>query len=161
VSAAKSKKAVPVTPTRDWLRTVSILLCLVGIVTAGYLSWAEAAGKETVCVNKGGINCTVVQQSAYSKTLGFPDAWMGLLGFIAILGVLMLEDQVEFLAAYGRTLVVGMTLFGTMFQTYLAYVEATVLEKWCQWCILSHITITLILLVGVYRLYAFMKPLRH
>jgi uncharacterized membrane protein len=148
-------------PAWDWLRAVSILLCLVGIATAGYLSWAEAAGKETVCVNKGGINCAVVQQSAYSKTLGFPDAWMGLLGFIAILGVLMLEDQVEFLATYGRTLVVGMALFGAMFQTYLAYVEATVLDKWCQWCILSHVTITLILLVGAYRAYTFMRPLRH
>jgi len=145
----------------DRLRLVSVLLCLIGILIAGYLSWAEAAGKETVCVNKANIDCAAVQQSTYSKTLGFPDAWLGLLGYIAIFGVLLLEDQVAFLAAYGRTLVVGMALFGVMFQTYLAYIEATVLQKWCQWCILSHIIITLIFLIGVYRLYEFMKPLRR
>lgn len=148
-------------PAREWLRVVSILLCVVGLLTAGYLSWAEAAGKETVCVNKGAINCAEVQQSTYSKTLGFPDAWLGLLGYIVILGVLIFEDQIPFLATYGRTLVVAMALFGAMFQTYLAYIEATVLNKWCQWCIISHVTITLILLVGIYRLYELLRPLRH
>jgi uncharacterized membrane protein len=161
VSTAKSRRVTLTAPRPDWLRAVLILLCLAGILTAGYLSWAEAAGKETVCVNRGGINCAVVQQSAYSKTLGFPDAWMGLIGYVAILGVLILEDQVALLAAYGRTLVTGMALFGVMFQSYLAYVEATVLQKWCQWCILSHVLITAIFLISAYRLYAFMKPLRH
>ena len=91
----------------------------------------------------------------------FPVAVMGLLGYVAILGVLVLEDQIDFFAAYGRTLVVAMALFGFIFQTYLMVIEATVLEKWCQWCIASHVVITLVLIAGIYRLYRFLQPLRQ
>jgi uncharacterized membrane protein len=57
--------------------------------------------------------------------------------------------------------VVGMALFGVMFQTYLTYVEGAVLDKWCQWCVTSFILITLICGIGIYRLYQFLQPLRR
>jgi uncharacterized membrane protein len=72
----------------------------------------------------------------------------------------VLEDQVALFAAYGRTLVVGFALFGVIFQTYLTYVEAAVLEKWCQWCVASYIIITALLIIGALRLHSFFKPLR-
>jgi len=145
----------------DWPRAISIVLAVVGILVAGYMAWAEVTGNETVCADTGSIDCSAVQESAYAETFGFPVAVMGLLGYIAILAVLVLEDQIDFLAAYGRTLVFAMALFGFIFQTYLMIVEATVLEKWCQWCIASHVTITLLLIVGAYRVYRFLQPLRH
>ncbi len=86
---------------------------------------------------------------------------MGLLGYLAILAVLVLEDQVEFLAAYGRTLVVAMALFGVIFQTYLTYIEASVLEKWCQWCVTSYVVISLLLVIAAYRMYRFLQPLQE
>ncbi len=145
----------------DWPRAISIVLAIVGILVAGYLAWAEVTNNETVCTDTGSIDCSAVQESAYAKTFGFPVAVMGLLGYVAILAVLVLEDQIDLLAAYGRTLVVAMALFGFIFQTYLMIVEATVLEKWCLWCIASHVTITLLLIVGVYRVYKFWQPLRQ
>jgi uncharacterized membrane protein len=145
----------------DWPRAISIGLCVLGLLVAGYMSWAEITGNETVCANTGSIDCSAVQQSAYAKTFGFPVAVMGFLGYIAILAALALEDQLATIAAYGRTLVVGMALFGFMFQTYLMYVEAAVLEKWCQWCVASHVVIMLLLIIGVYRLYRFLQPLRQ
>ncbi len=144
----------------DWLRLASIVLCVVGILVAGYMTWAELTNNETVCVDAGSIDCAAVQDSAYAKTLGIPVALLGLLGYVAILGVLVLEDQVALFAAYGRTLVVGFALFGVIFQTYLTYVEAAVLEKWCQWCVASYIIITALLIIGALRLHSFFKPLR-
>ena len=124
------------------------------------MTWAELTNNETVCVDAGSIDCAAVQDSAYAKTLGIPVALLGLLGYVAILGVLVLEDQVALFAAYGRTLVVGFALFGVIFQTYLTYVEAAVLEKWCQWCVASYIIITALLIIGALRLHSFFKPLR-
>lgn len=162
MSTAKSSKATlsvgVLAP--DWLRLASIVLCVLGILVAGYMTWAELTDNETVCVDAGSIDCAAVQDSAYATTLGIPIALLGLLGYMAILGVLVLEDQLEVFAAYGRTLVVGFALFGVIFQTYLTYVEAAVLEKWCQWCVTSYIIITALLIIGAFRLRSFFRPLR-
>lgn len=160
MSTAKSDALAAPAIKVDWPRAISIVLCVLGILVAGYLSWAEVTGNETVCADTASIDCSAVQESAYSKIFGFPVAVLGLLGYITILAVLILEDQLLLLAAYGRTLVVGMALFGVMFQTYLMYIEAAVLEKWCQWCIASHVVITVLLVIGAYRLYRFLKPLQ-
>ncbi len=164
MNSAKASKMAPapvVSTARDWLRVISLVLALLGIFVAGYMAWAEVTGNETVCANTGKINCEAVQKSAYGETFGIPVAIMGLLGYLAIFGALALEDQVKLVAQYGRTAVVGMALFGVMFQTYLTYVEGAVLDKWCQWCVISFILITAIFVIGAYRLYQFLQPLRR
>jgi uncharacterized membrane protein len=144
----------------DKLRLVMLVFCVIGIFVAGYLSWAEVTDNNTICADTGKINCETVQKSAYAETMGIPVAIMGLLGYFAILGVLVLEDQHRLLAAYGRTLVVGFALFGVMFSGYLSALEATVLDAWCQWCIASAVIITILLGLGIWRLVEFMQPLR-
>ncbi|WP_162910044.1 vitamin K epoxide reductase family protein [Aggregatilinea lenta] len=157
---AKNTEAVKAASGLDWLRIVSILLAIAGIAVAGYLSWAEVTGNETQCLDTGKINCETVQSSAYSEVLGVPIALLGLAGYIAILGVLLLEDQVPFLAAYGRTLIAGFALFGVLFSVYLTLIEATVLDAWCQWCVISALLITLLLIVGAVRLNQLFSVLR-
>ena len=157
---AKNTEAVTTASKLDWLRLASILLAIVGIIVAGYLSWAEVTGNETQCVNTGKINCETVQSSAYSEVMGVPIALLGLLGYVAILGVLVLEDQVSFFAAYGRTLVVGFALFGVIFSLYLTLIEATVLDAWCQWCVISATLITVLLVLGGVRLNQLFGALR-
>lgn len=144
----------------DWPRLVAIILAVLGVLVAGYLAWAELTGNETVCADTGLINCETVQTSAYSSVFGIPVALLGVLGFIGILALLLLEDQVPFLAAYGRTLVFGAALFGMLFQAYLTVIEATVLEAWCQWCVASFVLVTLIFAISAYRLRRFLQPLR-
>jgi uncharacterized membrane protein len=164
VSTAKAKaNQIEVTAglARDWMRIASVVLAVLGLLVAGYMTWAELTGNETVCANTGTIDCAAVQESAYASTFGIPVALLGTLGYILILGVLLLEDQVQFLANYGRTLVIGMALFGVIFQAYLTVIEANVLEKWCQWCIASFVIIALLLVIGAVRLYAFFEPLRR
>ncbi|NLF74904.1 MAG: vitamin K epoxide reductase family protein [Chloroflexi bacterium] len=159
---AKSKQVeITASMSRDWLRIIAVVLSILGVLVAGYMSWAELTGNETVCANTGSIDCAAVQESAYAQTFGIPVALLGALGYIVILGVLLLEDQVQFLADYGRTLVVGMALFGVIFQAYLTVIEATVLERWCQWCVASFVIITLLLIIGAFRLRSFFEPLRR
>jgi uncharacterized membrane protein len=143
----------------DWLRIVSIVLCLGGIVAAGYLSYAELTGTVTQCSDAGKINCEAVQKSAYAETFGIPIAVFGLLGYVAILGVLVLEDQIDLLAAYGRTLVLGFAVFGVIFSVYLTLIEGLVLDAYCQWCVASAIFMGLLLVIVIYRVYAFLEPL--
>ncbi len=140
---------------------LAVIVALLGVFVAGYMAWAEVTGNETACLETETIDCAAVQQSVYATTWGIPVAILGLLGYVAILAVLLLEDQIAFLAAYGRSLVVAMAFFGVMFQTYLTYIEADVLEKWCQWCVASYVLITLLLVIGAYRLYVFLQPLRR
>jgi len=163
VDTAKTEKTALATTAvigSDWARLLAAVLCVLGILVAGYMTWAELTNNETACVDVGKVDCSAVQNSAYAKTFGVPVALLGLLGYLAMLGIIVLEDQVALFAAYGRTLVVGMALFGAIFQTYLTYVEGAVLDKWCQWCVTSYVLISLLLIVGVYRLYGFLKPLR-
>lgn len=165
MNSAKLNKmaSAPVAVSAAWdrLRVAGLVLCVLGMFVAGYMAWAELTGNETVCADTGKINCEAVQKSAYGETFGIPVALLGLLGYMAMFGALVLEDQIELVAEYGRTAVVGMALFGVMFQTYLTYIEAAVLDRWCQWCVASFILITLILVVGIYRLYQFLQPLRR
>jgi uncharacterized membrane protein len=163
VTTAKSKNRTlaGISVSFDALRGIMIVLAVIGIIVAGYLTWAELTDNETACADVGNIDCNAVQTSAYAKTFGIPVALLGLLGYIAILGALVLEDQITIMAAYGRTLVVGMALFGVIFQSYLTYVEATVLDKWCQWCIASFVTIILLLIIGAIRLRDFLQPLQN
>ena len=144
----------------DWLRVTAVVLAVIGLLVAGYMSWAELTDNTTACVDAGSIDCEAVQSSAYAQTFGIPVAILGFLGYVAILGVLVLEDQVVWLATYGRTLVVGMALFGVLFQIYLTYIEAAVLEKWCQWCVTSFVVISALLVVSAWRLHRFLQPLR-
>ena len=150
VRANKSEIAVA-SVSVDMLRIVSIILAIAGIFIAGYMAWAEMTGNETVCSDTGKIDCAAVQTSAYAEIMGFPVAVMGTLGFVAILAVLLLEDQIPLLAAYGRTLVLGMAVFGVIFQFYLTLIEAFVLDAWCQWCVASFVSITLIAVLAVIR----------
>lgn len=163
MSTAKTQKVTLATATSavpDWPRLAAVLLCVLGVLVASYMTWAELTNNETACVDVGQVDCSAVQNSAYAKTFGVPVALLGLLGYLVMLGLLVLEDQVALVATYGRTLVVGIALFGVIFQTYLTYIEAAVLDKWCQWCVASYVIITLLLIVGLYRLYGFLKPLR-
>lgn len=144
----------------DWPRLIAIILAALGVLVSGYLAWAEVTENETVCANTGLINCETVQTSAYSSVFGIPVALLGFVGFLGMLAILLLEDQVPFLAVYGRTLLLGAALFGVLFQAYLTIIEATVLEAWCQWCVASFVIVTLLFGVAAYRLRRFLQPLR-
>ncbi len=140
-------------PSRDWLKLISIILCVVEIGIAGYLTYADVLHAPVVCAQGGAWNCDAVQTSVYSRIVGVPVAVLGLAGAIAILLVLILESYIPFFAARGRLLVFAMALFGLVMSGYLTAIEAFVLHQWCIWCVGSAITMVLIFIASFARLW--------
>ncbi len=65
------------------LRITLIVLTLLGLALASYLTYVHYAGIKPPCT--AGESCIKVQTSSYSKLAGVPVALMGLIGYVAIL----------------------------------------------------------------------------
>ena len=88
---------------RDRLaRRAQLLLVIIGLVVAGYLSYLKLAEAPAVCVESGPFNCNVVLNSQYSELAGVPIAYLGFAVYVAIGAILLLEDRVEFLRDWAR-----------------------------------------------------------
>ncbi len=137
----------------DILRIVSLILVLIGIVITLYLSYTALVNVTPVCTEGEGFDCGAVQNSVYSKIMGIPIAYLGLLAYLALGGLLLLENRIEFLRAYGPTLVFGLTLFGFIYSMWLVYVQAAILQSYCTWCLGHEAVMTLLFILSAVRLY--------
>ncbi len=140
------------TQSRDVLRILSIILVVIGLLISGYLSYSKLTETPTICTEGGGFNCEVVQSSVYSKLAGIPVAYLGLLSYLALGALILLENRVQFLQDYGMTLVFGITLFAFLFSMWLVYVQAVRLEAFCVWCLGHEATMTVLFIVSGLRL---------
>jgi uncharacterized membrane protein/thiol-disulfide isomerase/thioredoxin len=125
------------------------ILCLVGLVVAGYLAYVETARVAAVCGPVG--DCNTVQQSEYARLFGIlPIGVMGLAGYIMILiawlGARFGRNGVEHLAALT---LLGMTFAGTLFSAYLTFLEPFVIGATCAWCLTSAVLITVLMLLSL------------
>jgi uncharacterized membrane protein len=157
-TAPKSQSAaLPAVRSQDMLRTLSLVLVVVGIIIAGYLSYTKLANTSTICVEGDAFNCDAVNNSAYSKVAGIPIAYLGLATYLFIGALLLLENRVAFLQEYGIMLLFGVTLFGFMYSMYLVYVQAAILKAFCVWCLGHETVITLLFILTSVRLYRSLK----
>jgi len=139
--------------SRDWLKAVSIVLSVIGLLISIYLAWAEVTNAQTICPQTGAFNCDLVQKSVYSRIGPIPVAVLGVGGYLAILLALLLETRISLLAERGKLLMFGMTLLGVLFSGYLTAVEAFVLYAWCVWCDASAITMTALFAISFIQLW--------
>jgi uncharacterized membrane protein len=155
-------------PTRQWLRIAGILLTLLGLLVASYMSWAELTNQATSCPGhtengtEAGpdaiiVDCDYVQSSVYAKAFGIPVALLGLGGYLAILAAWLLEDRVPFLEEYGHLLVFGLALFGFLFTLYLTYAELFIMYTVCTWCLTSAALMTLVFIVATARVIGYFR----
>jgi len=131
--------------SRDALRTVAIALAVIGIALAGYLTYVHYANIQVACV-QGHNECEAVQTSVYSKLAGVPVALLGLIGYIVILGTLLVRQSET-----TRLATLAVTLGGWGFSVYLTYREVFSLEKICEWCVGSAILMTILTVVSAWR----------
>ena len=110
------------------LRAIAIVIAVAGVAVAGYLTWTHYAELNPVCVGGGG-GCERVQSSEYSELAGIPVALIGLVTYVAILGLLLLPRMRGVLAA------AGLALIAFAFSAYLTYLELFVIDAICQWCV--------------------------
>jgi uncharacterized membrane protein len=135
-----------------------IVLSLLGIGVAIYLTVVHYQGAPLVCSESGLIDCSSVLTSVYSKVPGtaLPITVPGLLWF-SIAGGLALATwrgwaQERFL----RIAEFAWSLLGMLTVFYLVYIEIVVLHKICAWCTVIHALILLMFLIAVVQLY--MRP---
>lgn len=152
-TATNTAGVVPTKTSRDWLKIASLVLAIIGTFIAGYLSYTKIFNTEIACANTSVVNCDAVQHSAYAQVGPIPVMYLGLVGYILILLTLVLETRLPFLQTRGRLIVFGLTLFGVLFSGYLTAIEAFVLHQWCEWCVGSAITMTVLFIVSFARLW--------
>jgi uncharacterized membrane protein len=126
------------------LRLAAIVLALIGLGIASYLTYVHYEGIHPVC-GLGG-NCEKVQSSEWSKLAGIPVAVLGLIGYAVILVSLFIPGE-EALIAAALTALVG---FG--FSAYLTYRELFTIDAICPWCVASAVVMTLLAVVTTSRL---------
>jgi len=109
------------------------MIGLPGGATGGYLTYVRWADRPAACYGIG--ECRSVQTSSYSEVAGVPVALLGLLYFIAVsaLAVARLKLPREELA-WAPPAALSLALAATGFAAYLAYVEVSVLDAICAWC---------------------------
>ena len=110
------------------------LVSLAGIFVGVYLTLYKFGVIGSLVCNVG--SCEKVQSSRYSVFLGLPVATWGI-GFYLLMLVLSLASMQERYAE-SRGLSLAMFLvtgWGVLFTAWLNYLEAFVINAWCEWCL--------------------------
>lgn len=134
------------------LRLIGIVLAVLGLGVAGYLTYIHYAGIEPVCNIAHG--CVKVQTSQYAELAGIPVAVLGLGGYVAILAALLVDGE------WGRLAAALFALVGFGFSAYLTYRELFTIDAICQWCVASAILMTGLAVVTVWRMLSIPAPVR-
>jgi len=126
------------------LRIILIVLAVVGLGIASYLTYVHYAGIKPVCT--AGESCTKVQTSTYSRLAGVPVALMGLIGYIAILISLLVPESET-----SRLATMALVLVGFGFSAYLTYRELFSIHAVCEWCASSAGILTIMMFLSTWR----------
>jgi uncharacterized membrane protein len=126
------------------VRLAMIVLGVIGLGVAGYLTYTHYAGVNPVCSLSHG--CEKVQSSSYSKLAGVPVAAIGLGGYLLILATLLAPDTEDM-----RLVAVALTVVGFGFSAYLTYRELASIHAICQWCVGSALIMTLLAILAAAR----------
>jgi uncharacterized membrane protein len=132
-----------------WL--ITLIFCLIALVTSGYLSWTTLTGTQIVCIEGGVMDCAKVESSIYSRFMGVPVAYLGFITYASILALLLLEKRVRLVREYGMLAILGLALFGFLFHSYLTFVSITRLGAICPWCVLTNFSMGVILVATLMR----------
>ena len=118
-----------------------IVLAIVGLGVAAYLTYVHYAGIKPACTS-----CVKVQTSVWSKLAGVPVALLGLIGYAGILASLLAPDREE-----TRLATLALTLIGFGFSCYLTYRELFSIHAICEWCASSAVVLTLLFISSAIR----------
>ena len=131
-------------------RNIMLALAILGLLVAAYLTWSHYNEGSALCAKGGG--CDIVRASRYSEVAGIPVAVFGLLGYLAITAILLIERHQPAIEENATLILFGMTLIGFIYSGYLTYLELFAIHAVCPYCVTSAIVMTLLFALSTYRL---------
>lgn len=141
--------------TTTWRLWGIVVLALIGLGVAGYLTYEKFSGGGLICWG-GSQDCETVQNSPYSQVGPIPVAVIGLIGYLVFLVVTALQIRTSSLGTR-RTLAglnFGLALGAFLYSVYLTYLELFVIYAICTWCVISAVLVMLILVLAIWELTA-------
>ncbi len=128
-----------------------LILSLLGIGIAIYLTAVHYQGAPLVCSTTGLVDCESVLSSAYSSVPGtsIPITFPGLVWFVVSGALALVVWRLR--PGEPRLLILELIwgALGMLTVFYLVYVEIVRLHKICAWCTAIHVTILVMLLIAV------------
>jgi uncharacterized membrane protein len=129
-------------------RMAVAVLALVGLLVSAYLTLYKLGYLGAIQCGVGG--CEVVQASQYSMLFGLPVAMWGMGAYLTLLAVALVGVQPRWAEArWIPATLFGVSAFGVAFSAYLTYLSGAVIGAFCQWCLVSATTISLVFLFSL------------
>lgn len=121
----------------------AFVVAIIGLAVSIYLSIVKLANQDVLCFQGMG-DCQVVTNSAYSAWRGIPIAYLGVAGYVLILGLLVIKQMQKGASSSIMLALFGITAFGALYSLYLTYVELFIIHSVCPWCLTSAIAMLLL-----------------
>jgi len=128
------------------LKFVLILLSMLGITDASYLSYSYFSGIPVKCSFFSG--CEIVTASKYSEIFGIPISLIGLLYYILLFVIIVWATRKEEISISGIKNVFLLSFFGFLFSAYLLYLQVFIIQTLCIFCLISATVSTLIFVLS-------------
>ncbi len=124
-----------------------MILSLIGFVVSFYIYYSKKYDKPMYCPI--GQDCDAVIKSKYGKIFGIENTVPGMLYYalIFIYGIAIFLNRNIFKEDIIYYSLVIASIGSVLFSIYLTAVQAFVLKKWCDYCIVSSIASVLILIL--------------
>ena len=126
------------------------ILTILGSLDSLYLTWTKLVGIDANCTGIG--KCGVVNASSWSTIAGIPIAFLGLVMYVVIGGLTIIEQRNPSLRETSRLAVFGLSLFGFVYSMWLTYVEIAIIEEICIYCLGSAVIIAFIFVISILRI---------
>lgn len=117
-----------------------LLFSGIGILDTIYISYHNFTNTDVWCPIFPKEWCKKVQYSSFSKTLGIPNGYLGLLLYTMIFAL----SWMYFLGSDTFFLIKLLAGIGFAFAAYFTLIQAFILRAFCVWCIVSAINLTVI-----------------
>ena len=121
-------------------------LALAGAAIAAYLSYSRISDVALICPTSG---CATVQRSSYSELGGVPNAYLGVLAYVAVFATALSARALMVRA--GAALALGAVAYAL----YLLIVQLAVIDAVCTWCVASDVIALMLAAACVLRLRRF------
>lgn len=113
------------------------VLALIGLANAAYLLYKKVRHEKLTCLI--GEDCDIVTKSNYGYLFGIPNEVVGI-GFYGLVLVLFFLSFLGIPAILNfplGALLLTLAIPASLTSLYLLGIQAFVLKKWCDYCILS------------------------